>query len=217
VVIDLYQPLERGQALIIAGESLCMTFKYEKLPAFCFKCGRILHEARGCPISSSKRANHKEGAWGWGSWIRADDLSRALDHGDGSQTAYHHPSLVAAEGDPRTSKTCQKGSNTHSRKSTRGEADRQEFTAPHTPADQYSLKGKVSVRKDEIPRDCINAFKVPGTITDRRDSTVSKKNRDKKGAGKGEVGRARNGPVLNRRLREVQFLGPSPAMKEPSM
>jgi hypothetical protein len=67
VEIDLYKPLERGRALLFAGESVWVTFKYEKLPAFCFKCGRILHETRGCPTSSAKRANHKEGAWGWGS------------------------------------------------------------------------------------------------------------------------------------------------------
>jgi hypothetical protein len=80
MVLDLYQPLERGRALVIAGDSRWVPFKYEKLPAFCFKCGRILYESKGCLVSLAKRANHKEGVWGWGSWLREDDSSRAPEH-----------------------------------------------------------------------------------------------------------------------------------------
>jgi hypothetical protein len=72
VVIDLYQPLERGRSLTLNGASSWVHFKYEKLPAFCFKCGRILHASSGCPISSSKRANHKIGVWGWALGFRLE-------------------------------------------------------------------------------------------------------------------------------------------------
>lgn len=39
VVIDITNPLERGRALVIEGKSLWISFKYEKLPLFCFNCG----------------------------------------------------------------------------------------------------------------------------------------------------------------------------------
>jgi hypothetical protein len=39
VAIDLYQPLERGRALLLTGKSCWVSFRYEKLPTFCYKCG----------------------------------------------------------------------------------------------------------------------------------------------------------------------------------
>lgn len=44
VVIDLSKPLEHGRALHLGGESHWVSFKYEKLPLFCFQCGQIIHE-----------------------------------------------------------------------------------------------------------------------------------------------------------------------------
>jgi hypothetical protein len=84
VVIDLYQPLDRGRDLILSGNTCWISFKYEKLLAFYFKCGRILHDPKGCPIPFPKKTSHKEGATGWGSLIRANDSSRALDLPDNS-------------------------------------------------------------------------------------------------------------------------------------
>lgn len=37
VVIDLFQPLDRGRSLSLEGTSYWVKLKYEKLPAFCFK------------------------------------------------------------------------------------------------------------------------------------------------------------------------------------
>jgi hypothetical protein len=85
VVIDLFQPLDWGRSLTLEGKSYWVQLKYEKLPAFCFKCGRVLHATLGCPIPSSKRANHKVGVWGWGSWIRAEDQSKIPEKVEGYQ------------------------------------------------------------------------------------------------------------------------------------
>jgi hypothetical protein len=41
VAIDLYQPLDRGRALILSGKSSWVSFKYEKLLTFCYKCGTV--------------------------------------------------------------------------------------------------------------------------------------------------------------------------------
>jgi len=77
-------------------------FKYKKLPAFCFKCGRILHKASGCPIPSSKRSNHK-GVWGWGSWIRVEDPSNASNTADGCPIENYHHSQAEVDDDPKAS------------------------------------------------------------------------------------------------------------------
>jgi hypothetical protein len=76
VAIDLFQPLERGRALIQKGQTCWVLFKYEKLPLFCFNCGRILHDPVGCPVRATKKKSHQDGTLAWGAWLRADDLFR---------------------------------------------------------------------------------------------------------------------------------------------
>jgi hypothetical protein len=55
VEIDLFQPLDRGQALLLTGASCWVTFKYEKLLAFYYRCRQILHGAKGCSAKTSNR------------------------------------------------------------------------------------------------------------------------------------------------------------------
>jgi len=45
VYIDLTKPLHRGRALIINGKSILVC---EKLPHFCYHCGRIYHAHSTC-------------------------------------------------------------------------------------------------------------------------------------------------------------------------
>jgi hypothetical protein len=45
VDIDLTKPLHRGRALIINGKSILVC---EKLPHFCYHCGRIYHAHSTC-------------------------------------------------------------------------------------------------------------------------------------------------------------------------
>lgn len=73
VAIDLFKPLERGRALLLPGKSCWVSFKYEKLPNFCYKCGRILHELKGCTGKVLNQQNHTEGVPAWGSWLRAEE------------------------------------------------------------------------------------------------------------------------------------------------
>jgi hypothetical protein len=51
VTIDLSKPLERGRALVVGGKTEWVSFQYEKLPLFCFSCGRVVHQKQGCPES----------------------------------------------------------------------------------------------------------------------------------------------------------------------
>jgi hypothetical protein len=60
VTIDITKPLDRGRDLNFAGKSSWVEFKYEKLPLFCFQCGRIVHGPRGCPIPAGNRTSDRD-------------------------------------------------------------------------------------------------------------------------------------------------------------
>ncbi|CAI8609824.1 unnamed protein product [Vicia faba] len=44
VTIHLKQPLKRGTIVRFKDKNLCVHFKYEILPTFCFICGRVRHQ-----------------------------------------------------------------------------------------------------------------------------------------------------------------------------
>jgi hypothetical protein len=44
VYIDISMPLKRGRALVLNGKSIWVSFRYEKLPRFCYHCGRMFCE-----------------------------------------------------------------------------------------------------------------------------------------------------------------------------
>lgn len=48
ILLDLSKPLSRGQMLKLHNKSVWITFQYEKIPNFCFKCGIIRHGVEGC-------------------------------------------------------------------------------------------------------------------------------------------------------------------------
>jgi hypothetical protein len=48
VHIDITKPLDRGRALWLNGKMVWVNFRYEKLPHFCFNCGRIFHNKTQC-------------------------------------------------------------------------------------------------------------------------------------------------------------------------
>jgi hypothetical protein len=74
VYLDLTRPLDRGRALHINGKPVWVSFRYEKLPHFCYTCGRIVHGNNGCKGGASFRLNGGEPAKQWGAWLRANDL-----------------------------------------------------------------------------------------------------------------------------------------------
>jgi hypothetical protein len=85
VEIDLTKPLERGRALRLDGKSYWVSFKYEKLPMFCFECGRLVHGEKGCPIPRNTRISSAEDMKQWEVRLRADDGRR---RGSGVGSAY---------------------------------------------------------------------------------------------------------------------------------
>ena len=57
VSIDITKPLEQGRSLQLERKAIWVSFKYEKLPLFCFNCGRIVHGFNGYPLKQNMRSN----------------------------------------------------------------------------------------------------------------------------------------------------------------
>ena len=81
VNIDITKPLDRGKALHLAGKTSWVEFKYEKLPLYCFRCGRVVHGPRGCTVPTTTRLSAVEEPKPWGLWLRAADLRQSGDRG----------------------------------------------------------------------------------------------------------------------------------------
>jgi hypothetical protein len=90
VAINLYHLLDRGRALIITGKSYWVSFRYEKLHVFCFRCGRTLHVQEGCTVKVSKKQTYTEGALAWWSWLQAEEFARASATIEGHHVVCHH-------------------------------------------------------------------------------------------------------------------------------
>jgi len=73
VQVDITKPLERGRMLKLNGRQAWVAFRYEKLPHFCFHCGRILHDKMSCSGSQGINQEEKGTPKPWGVWLRAED------------------------------------------------------------------------------------------------------------------------------------------------
>jgi hypothetical protein len=68
VEIKMDQPLVRGVPLKESeeeSEGKWFDIKYERIPHFCFDCGRLVHSVEGCLAE-------KEDVKQWGEWLQAD-------------------------------------------------------------------------------------------------------------------------------------------------
>ncbi|CAI9780685.1 unnamed protein product [Fraxinus pennsylvanica] len=68
IALNLRKPLARGRMVMLEGVKTWVPIQYEKLPWFCIKCGRIIHEQAGCPKSLDLNMGTKQ----YGSWLRAE-------------------------------------------------------------------------------------------------------------------------------------------------
>lgn len=102
--MDLTKPLERGRTLLVARKTYWVSFKYEKLPLFCFSCGRIVHEPSGCPIRSLSRGTVTGGEAQWRTWLKVETPKKPLgDFGGVRQRlsdSSDRPSTVARGSSP---------------------------------------------------------------------------------------------------------------------
>jgi hypothetical protein len=70
IVLDLSKPISRGRILHVRDKQYWITFKYEKLPRFCFKCGTIRHGSKGCIAPSGQKRQGQNDDAQFGPWLR---------------------------------------------------------------------------------------------------------------------------------------------------
>ena len=61
VDIPIDKPLQRGGNIVnLEGEKYWVTFKYERLPNFCFLCGVLGHDEKHCSGFQGKSEDHRQ-------------------------------------------------------------------------------------------------------------------------------------------------------------
>ncbi|XP_058734335.1 uncharacterized protein LOC131606068 [Vicia villosa] len=81
--IDLKQPLKRGTVIRFKEKNLRVYFKYERLPTFCFVCGRLGHQIKDCEeienLGEEGYEDLEEKELSYGAWLRASPLPKAVE------------------------------------------------------------------------------------------------------------------------------------------
>lgn len=67
VDLPIDKPLRKGGNIVNAeGEKLWVSFKYERLPNFCFHCSLLRHDEKHCYVPQSDSGNTRQyGDWLW--------------------------------------------------------------------------------------------------------------------------------------------------------
>ncbi|XP_058748819.1 uncharacterized protein LOC131621797 [Vicia villosa] len=83
VTIDLNNPLKRGTVVRFKDKTHRVHFKYERLPTFCFICGRIGHQLKDCEalgdLSEEGFEDLDEQELSYGMWLRASPLPKVFE------------------------------------------------------------------------------------------------------------------------------------------
>jgi hypothetical protein len=94
VMIDVEEPLCRGRKISFDGNSeVWASFKYERLPNYCYWCGRLSHTEGDCPTWLESQGTLKKEDQQFGAWLRAsnDRLSRTVTVTvEGEEPSSHH-------------------------------------------------------------------------------------------------------------------------------
>jgi hypothetical protein len=75
--IDLTKPLARGRTINLLGKKTVVNFQYEKLPRYCFDCGKIFHGREGCTYQGGGKK--MDAGKQYGTWLRVPSPRRRED------------------------------------------------------------------------------------------------------------------------------------------
>ncbi|XP_040991016.1 uncharacterized protein LOC121238254 [Juglans microcarpa x Juglans regia] len=82
VTFNVTEPLLRGAKLSIGGgESVWIHFSYERLPNFCYWCGRVGHTDKDCAFRTRDSEVQKMVAQPYGVWLRAGSFTERTNQG----------------------------------------------------------------------------------------------------------------------------------------
>ncbi|XP_058774619.1 uncharacterized protein LOC131648902 [Vicia villosa] len=80
---DLKESLKRGTVVTFKGKKIRVHFKYERLPTFCFICGRMGHQIKDCEaveeLNEEGFDDIEEQDLAFGQWLRASPLPKLTD------------------------------------------------------------------------------------------------------------------------------------------
>lgn len=62
VKLNLFKAVARGQSLEVRGEKIWIPIRYEKLPRFCFNCGKMMHDSI-CNMGGDMQSKDQYGTW----------------------------------------------------------------------------------------------------------------------------------------------------------
>ena len=66
--IPIDKPIQKGGYVADReGERCWVTFRYERLPIFCYYCGKLGHDKKHCPSGSPKQCFDRQ----YGEWLKA--------------------------------------------------------------------------------------------------------------------------------------------------
>ncbi|XP_042983333.1 uncharacterized protein LOC122312736 [Carya illinoinensis] len=71
VMVDVTKPLARGRFLTIGDKKHWISFKYERLPNFCYSCGRFNHSEGRCDNLDHGKVSSAGFDQQYGAWLRA--------------------------------------------------------------------------------------------------------------------------------------------------
>lgn len=78
MLVDVKKKLVRGKRNVIEnGGQRWITFKYERLPNFCYKCGLLSHGVKDCKNRNGSDANMELNNLQYRAWLRGETLRKS--------------------------------------------------------------------------------------------------------------------------------------------
>ena len=117
VEIPIDKPLRRGGYIANEeGGRNWVTFKYERLPTFCFNCGILGHDNRHCHVSVEEQGKNSQ----YGEWLKAGNVFKGGPDKVRSSTSYGKESNKAENNGGRVQTASGNGENSSPNQSQTG-------------------------------------------------------------------------------------------------